>query len=65
MINLVVVERHMLNDDLIKLAKPATECVISNGLVFNIIHEHLGMSKISARCVPENLNMQFWGEYFN
>ena len=30
----------------------------SNGSVYTIIHEHLGMSKVSARWVPRNLNMQ-------
>ena len=55
----------MLNDGLIKLAKPATECGLSNGRVFNIIHEDLGMSKVSARWVPETMYMKFWGEYFN
>ena len=27
-------------------------------IVYTIIHEHLGMSKVSARWVPRNLNMQ-------
>ena len=52
------VERLVLNNRRIKVAKLASECVISNGSVYTIIHEHLGMSKISARWVPRNLNMQ-------
>ena len=48
----------MLNNRRIKVAELASECDISNGNVYTIIHEHLGMSKISARWVPRNLNMQ-------
>ena len=39
----------MLNDRQIKVAELASECGISNGSIYTIIHEHLGMSKISAR----------------
>ena len=52
------VERLVLNNRQIKVAELASECGISNGSVYNIIHEHLGMSKVSARWVPRNLNMQ-------
>ena len=52
------VERLVLNNRRIKVAELASECEISNGRVYTIIHEHLGMSKISARWVPRNLNMQ-------
>ena len=52
------VETLVLNNRRIKIAEPASECGISNGSVYTIIHEHLGMSKISARWVPRNLNMQ-------
>ena len=52
------VERFKLNSRRIKVAELASECGISNGSVYTIIHEHLGMSKVSARCVPRNLNMQ-------
>ena len=52
------VERLVLNNRRIKVAKLASECGISNGSVDTIIHEHLGMSKVSARWVPRNLNMQ-------
>ena len=52
------VERLELNNRRIKVAKLASECGISNGSVYTIIHEHLGMSKVSARWVPRNLNMQ-------
>ena len=52
------VERHVLNNRRIKVAELASECGISNGSVYTIIHEHLGMSKVSARWVPRNLNMQ-------
>ena len=47
-----------LNNRQIKVAELASECGISNGSVYTIIHEHLGMSKVSARWVPRNLNMQ-------
>ena len=54
------VERLVLNNRQIKVAELASECgtCISNGSVCTIIHEHLGMSKVSARWVPRNLNMQ-------
>ena len=52
------VERLVLNNRQIKVAELASECDISNGSVYTIIHEHLGMSKVSARWVPRNLNMQ-------
>ena len=52
------VERLVLNNRRIKVAKLASKCGISNGSVYAIIHEHLGMSKVSARWVPRNLNMQ-------
>ena len=52
------VERLVLNNRRIKVAKLASECGISNESVYTIIHEHLGMSKESARWVPRNLNMQ-------
>ena len=52
------VERLVLNNHRIKVAELASECGISNGSVYTIIHEHLGMSKVSARWVPRNLNMQ-------
>ena len=52
------VERLVLNNRQIKVAELASECGISNGSVYTIIHEHFGMSKVSARWVPRNLNMQ-------
>ena len=52
------VERLVLNNHRIKVAELASECGISNRSVYTIIHEHLGMSKVSARWVPRNLNMQ-------
>ena len=52
------VERLVLNNYRIKAAELASECGISNGSVYTIIHEHLGMSNVSASWVPRNLNMQ-------
>ena len=52
------VERLLLNNRRIKVAELASECGISNGSVYTTIHERLGMSKVSARWVPRNLNMQ-------
>ena len=52
------VERLVLNNRQIKVAKLASKCGISNGSVYTIIQEHLGMSKVSARWVLRNLNMQ-------
>ena len=51
------VERLVLNNHQIKVAELASECGISNGSVCTIIHEHLGMSKVSARWVPRNLKI--------
>ena len=48
------VQRLVLNNRRIKIAELASECGISDGSVYTIIHEHLGMSKLSTR----NLNMQ-------
>ena len=53
-----MIDRVVLNNRRIKVAKLASECGISNGSVYTIIHEHLGMSIVSARWVPRNLNMQ-------
>ena len=50
------VERLVLNNRRIKVAELASECGISNGSVYTIIHEHLSMSKVSARWVPRNLS---------
>ena len=47
-----------MNDRRIKIDDIASECKISHGSVATIIHEHLGMSKVSARWVPRNLNVQ-------
>ena len=52
------VERLMLNNRIIRVAELASECGISNGSVSTIIHERLGMSKVSAWWIPRNLNMQ-------
>ena len=52
------VEGLVLNKRRIKVAELASECGISNGSVYTIIHENLGMPKVSARWVPRNLNMQ-------
>ena len=48
----------MLNYRGIKFAKLASDCGVSIGCIYTRIHEHLGMSKVSARLVPRNLNMQ-------
>ena len=50
------VERLVLNNRRIKVAELASECGISGG--YTLIHKHLGMSMVSARWVPGNLNMQ-------
>ena len=49
----------MLNDFGIIVAELASECGISNGSVYTIFHEHLGISKLSASWVPKNLNKQY------
>ena len=59
------VERLVLNNRQIKVAELASECGISNGSVYTIIHEHLGMSKVSARWVPRNLNSKGWSQVKN
>ena len=52
------VERLVLNDRQIKVAKLAPECGISSESVYIIIHYYLGIPKVSARWVPKTLNMQ-------
>ena len=47
------VERLLLNNRWIKVAELASECGISNGSVYTIIHEHLGMSKLLQGGYPE------------
>ena len=47
------VERVALNDHRIKVAKLASECVISNRSVFTLINEHSGMSKYLPGGYPE------------
>ena len=42
------VERLVLNNLRIKVAELASECGISNGSVYTIIHEHLGISKVQS-----------------
>ena len=43
------VERLVLNNRRVRVAELASECGISNGSIYTIIHEHLGMLKVSAR----------------
>ncbi|MEW8548518.1 MAG: hypothetical protein AB2693_33875 [Candidatus Thiodiazotropha sp.] len=45
------VETLVLNDRRIKVVELVSECGISNGSVYTTIHEHLGMSKVSANQV--------------
>ena len=52
------IERLVLNSRRIRAAELASECGLSLGGVYTIIHEHLGMSEVSAKWVPRNLNMQ-------
>ena len=47
------VETLIMNDRRIKIDYIASECKISHGSVSTIIHEHLEMSKVSARWDPE------------
>lgn len=46
----------IMSDRRIKVDEIASECGISHGSVCTVIHEHLHMSKVSARWVPRNLN---------
>ena len=48
----------MRNDDGIRVAEVSSECGISIESVYIIIHEHLGMSEVSAQWVPRKPNMQ-------
>ena len=45
-------------DRRLKVKEVATEVGISEGSVFNILHDHLHLSKVSARWVPRNLQVQ-------
>ena len=52
------IEQRILSDRRVKVSELASEFQISVGSVENIIHVHLGMSKVSARWVPRNLRTQ-------
>ena len=47
------VERLVLNNRRIKVAELASECGISNGSVYTIIHEHLACQKYLPGGYPE------------
>ena len=53
---IAAIERRILSDRRVKVSELANEFQISVGSVETIIHEHLGMSKVSARWVPRNLS---------
>lgn len=50
------VEEFILADRRVNISRIAEEMGISTGTVWNIIHEHLHMSKVSARWVPKFLS---------
>jgi len=50
------VETLIMSDRRIKVKEICREVGISYGSVLTIIHEHLGMSKVSSRCVSRNLD---------
>ena len=52
------VETLIMNDRRIKIDDIASECKISHESVSTIINDHLGMSNVSARWIPRNLNVQ-------
>uniref|UniRef100_H3A213 Mos1 transposase HTH domain-containing protein n=1 Tax=Latimeria chalumnae TaxID=7897 RepID=H3A213_LATCH len=52
------VETLIMQDRRIKTDAIVTELGTSHGSVLKIIHDHLGMSKVSARWVPRNLSAQ-------
>lgn len=52
------VEDLVMADRRLKVKEVATEVGISEGSVFNILHDHLHLSKVSARWVPRNLQVQ-------
>lgn len=47
-----------MNDRRIKAGELAVALGVSKERVGAIIHDHLGMSKVSARWVPRNLSLQ-------
>uniref|UniRef100_H2ZVK2 Mos1 transposase HTH domain-containing protein n=1 Tax=Latimeria chalumnae TaxID=7897 RepID=H2ZVK2_LATCH len=54
------VEALIMQDCRIKTDAIVTELGISYGSVLKIVHDHLGMSKVSGRWVPRNLSAQDW-----
>lgn len=56
--SIAAVEKIILQNRRVKVSEIAKELEISVGSVENIIHEHLHMSKVSARWVPRNLSVQ-------
>lgn len=55
---IAAIERRILADRRVKVSELSLEFQISVGSVEKIIHDHLGMSKVSARWVPRNLTAQ-------
>ena len=50
------VETCILEDRRVTIAELEQETGLSHGSILTIIHEHLGMNKVSARWVPKSLN---------
>jgi len=46
------VEKLVTGDRRLKVLEIATEVGVSYGIILNILHEHLGLSKVRARWVP-------------
>jgi len=46
------VEKLVIGDRRLKVLKITTEVGISYGSILNILHAHLGLSKVRARCIP-------------
>ncbi|XP_067667528.1 histone-lysine N-methyltransferase SETMAR-like [Haliotis asinina] len=55
---IAAIEKGILADRRVKVSELSLEFQITVGSVEKIIHDHLGMCKVSARWVPRNLSAQ-------
>ncbi|XP_026332209.1 uncharacterized protein LOC113239419 [Hyposmocoma kahamanoa] len=53
--NVKIVEKLVLEDARIRVKTLAEKTKLSVGTIHTILHEHLNLSKVSARCVPRML----------
>jgi histone-lysine N-methyltransferase SETMAR len=53
---IALVQEEVLQDRRLKIKEISARCGLSKTMVFRIVHDHLGMNKVSARWVPKLLS---------